>query len=157
MKCPNCGIDNPSSITVCQCGYSLATGPDLEKSLAKQAQEIREEVKKIHTVDSDVQAEVGEESKTVKGNREREISLSLRDNQLQEDKDTRMARAFGFGGILVWVLVILPSVWEWWFPETVAPDWKRILVAGLLAPFFYAVGAAIGASIAPHHSPTARR
>ena len=130
MRCPNCGIDNPSSITVCQCGYSLATGPDLEKSLAKQAQEIREEVKKIHTVDSDVPRE--------------EIS-------------TIMELAFGFSGIFVWVSVILPSVWEWWFPETVAPDWKQILVAGLLAPFFYGVGAAIGASIAPHHSPTARR
>ncbi len=130
MKCPNCGLENPSSITVCQCGYSLATGPDLEKSLAKQAQKIREEVKKIHTVDSDVPRE--------------EIS-------------TIMERAFGFGGIFVWVSVILPSVWEWWFPETVAPDWKQILVAGLLAPFFYGVGAAIGASIAPHHSPTARR
>ena len=130
MRCPNCGIDNPSSITVCQCGYSLATGPDLEKSLAKQAQEIREEVKKIHTVDSDVPRE--------------EIS-------------TIMELAFGFSGIFVWVSVILPSVWEWWFPETVAPDWKQLLVAGLLAPFFYGVGAAIGASIAPHHSPTARR
>jgi hypothetical protein len=130
MKCPNCGLENPSSITVCQCGYSLATGPDLEKSLAKQAQKIREEVKKIHTVDSDVPRE--------------EIS-------------TIMERAFGFGGIFVWVSVILPSVWEWWFPETVAPDWKQLLVAGLLAPFFYGVGAAIGASIAPHHSPTARR
>ena len=130
MKCPNCGLENPSSITVCQCGYSLATGPDLEKSLAKQAQEIREEVKKIHTVDSDVPRE--------------EIS-------------TIMELAFGFWGIFVWVSVILPSVWEWWFPETVAPDWKQILVAGLLAPFFYGVGAAIGASIAPHHSPTARR
>jgi hypothetical protein len=130
MKCPNCGLENPSSITVCQCGYSLATGPDLEKSLAKQAQKIREEVKKIHTVDSDVPRE--------------EIS-------------TIMELAFGFGGIFVWVSVILPSVWEWWFPETVAPDWKQILVAGLLAPFFYGVGAAIGASIAPHHSPTARR
>ena len=130
MKCPNCGLENPSSITVCQCGYSLATGPDLEKSLAKQAQKIREEVKKIHTVDSDVPRE--------------EIS-------------TIMERAFGFGGIFVWVSVILPSVWEWWFPETVAPDWKQIFVAGLLAPFFYGVGAAIGASIAPHHSPTARR
>ena len=130
MKCPNCGLENPSSITVCQCGYSLATGPDLEKSLAKQAQKIREEVKKIHTVDSDVPRE--------------EIS-------------TIMERAFGFGGIFVWVSVILPSVWEWWFPETVGPDWKQILVAGLLAPFFYGVGAAIGASIAPHHSPTARR
>ena len=130
MRCPNCGIDNPSSITVCQCGYSLATGPDLEKSLAKQAQKIREEVKKIHTVDSDVPRE--------------EIS-------------TIMELAFGFSGIFVWVSVILPSVWEWWFPETVAPDWKQILVAGLLAPFFYGVGAVIGASIAPHHSPTARR
>ncbi len=130
MKCPNCGLENPSSITVCQCGYSLATGPDLEKSLAKQAQKIREEVKKIHTVDSDVPRE--------------EIS-------------TIMELAFGLGGIFVWVSVILPSVWEWWFPETVAPDWKQILVAGLLAPFFYGVGAAIGASIAPHHSPTARR
>ena len=130
MKCPNCGLENPSSITVCQCGYSLATGPDLEKSLAKQAQKIREEVKKIHTVDSDVPRE--------------EIS-------------TIMELAFGFLGIFVWVSVILPSVWEWWFPETVAPDWKQILVAGLLAPFFYGVGAAIGASIAPHHSPTARR
>jgi hypothetical protein len=130
MKCPNCGLENPSSITVCQCGYSLATGPDLEKSLAKQAQKIREEVKKIHTVDSDVPRE--------------EIS-------------TIMELAFGFSGIFVWVSVILPSVWEWWFPETVAPDWKQILVAGLLAPFFYGVGAAIGASIAPHHSPTARR
>jgi len=130
MRCPNCGIDNPSSITVCQCGYSLATGPDLEKSLAKHAQEIREEVKKIHTVDSDVPRE--------------EIS-------------TIMELAFGFGGIFVWVSVILPSVWEWWFPETVAPDWKQILVAGLLAPFFYGVGAAIGASIATRHSPTARR
>ena len=130
MKCPNCGLENPSSITVCQCGYSLATGPDLEKSLAKHAQEIREEVKKIHTVDSDVPRE--------------EIS-------------TIMELAFGFSGIFVWVSVILPSVWEWWFPETVAPDWKQILVAGLLAPFFYGVGAAIGASIAPHHSPTARR
>jgi len=130
MKCPNCGLENPSSITVCQCGYSLATGPDLEKSLAKQAQKIREEVKKIHTVDSDVPRE--------------EIS-------------TIMELAFGFWGIFVWVSVILPSVWEWWFPETVAPDWKQILVAGLLAPFFYGVGAAIGASIAPHHSPTARR
>ena len=112
MKCPNCGLENPSSITVCQCGYSLATGPDLEKSLAKQAQKIREEVKKIHTVDSDVPRE--------------EIS-------------TFMERAFGFWGILVWLLVILPSVWEWWFPETVAPDWKQILVAGLLDPFFYGV------------------
>jgi len=130
MKCPNCGLENPSSITVCQCGYRLATGPDLEKSLAKQAQKIREEVKKIHTVDSDVPRE--------------EIS-------------TIMELAFGFSGIFVWVSVILPSVWEWWFPETVAPDWKQILVAGLLAPFFYGVGAAIGASIAPHHSPTARR
>ena len=130
MKCPNCGLENPSSITVCQCGYSLATGPDLEKSLAKHAQEIREEVKKIHTVDSDVPRE--------------EIS-------------TIMELAFGFSGIFVWVSVILPSVWEWWFPETVAPDWKQILVAGLLAPFFYGVGAAIGASIAPRHSPTARR
>ena len=130
MKCPNCGIDNPSSITVCQCGYSLATGPDLEKSLAKHAQEIREEVKKIHTVDSDVPRE--------------EIS-------------TIMERAFGFSGIFVWVSVILPSVWEWWFPETVAPDWKQILVAGLLAPFFYGVGTAIGASITARHSPTARR
>ncbi len=129
MKCPNCGLENPSSITVCQCGYSLATGPDLEKSLAKQAQKIREEVKKIHTVDSDVPRE--------------EIS-------------TIMERAFGFWGISVWVLVILPFVWEWWFPETVAPDWKQILVAGLLAPFFYGVGAAIGASIAARHSPTAR-
>ena len=130
MKCPNCGLENPSSITVCQCGYSLATGPDLEKSLAKQAQEIREEVKKIHTVDSDVP---------------------------REETSTIMELAFGFWGIFVWVSVILPSVWEWWFPETVAPDWKQILVAGLLAPFFYGVGAAIGASIAPHHSPTARR
>ncbi len=130
MRCPNCGIDNPSSITVCQCGYSLATGPDLEKSLAKQAQKIREEVKKIHTVDSDVP---------------------------REETSTIMERAFGFWGIFVWVSVILPSVWEWWFPETVAPDWKQLLVAGLLAPFFYGVGAAIGASIAPHHSPTARR
>ena len=127
MKCPNCGIDNPSSITVCQCGYGK---PDLEKSLAKQAQEIREEVKKIHTVDSDVPRE--------------EIS-------------TIMERAFGFWGISVWVLVILPSVWEWWFPETVAPDWNQTLVAGLLIPFFYGVGAAIGASIAARHSPTARR
>jgi len=130
MRCPNCGIDNPSSITVCQCGYSLATGPDLEKSLAKQAQKIREEVKKIHAVDSDVP---------------------------REETSTIMERAFGFWGIFVWVSVILPSVWEWWFPETVAPDWKQILVAGLLAPFFYGVGAAIGASIAAHHSPTARR
>ena len=127
MRCPNCGIDNPSSITVCQCGYET---PDLEKSLAKQAQEIREEVKKIHTVDSDVPRE--------------EIS-------------TIMERAFGFWGILVWLLVILPSVWEWWFPETVAPDWNQTLVAGLLIPFFYGVGAAIGASIAARHSPTARR
>ena len=130
MKCPNCGIDNPSSITVCQCGYSLATGPDLEKSLAKHAQEIREEVKKIHNVDSDVP---------------------------REEIRTIMELAFGFGGIFVWVSVISPSVWEWWFPETVDPDWKQLLVAGLLAPFFYGVGAAIGASIAPHHSPTARR
>ena len=130
MRCPHCGIDNPSSITVCQCGYSLATGPDLEKSLAKQAQKIREEVKKSHTVDSDVPRE--------------EIS-------------TIMERAFGFWGISVWVLVILPSVWEWWFPETVAPDWNQTLVAGLLIPFFYGVGAAIGASITARHSPTARR
>ncbi len=130
MKCPNCGLENPSSITVCQCGYSLATGPDLEKSLAKHAQEIREEVKKIHTVDSDVPRE--------------EIS-------------TIMERAFGFWGVSVWVLVILPSIWEWWFPETVAPDWKQTLVAGLLIPFFYGVGAAIGASITARHSPTARR
>ena len=130
MRCPNCGIDNPSSITVCQCGYSLATGPDLEKSLAKHAQEIREEVKKIHTVDSDVPRE--------------EIS-------------TIMERAFGFWGILVWLLVILPLVWEWWFPETAALDWKQTLVAGLLIPFFYGVGAAIGASITARHSPTARR
>jgi len=129
MRCPNCGIDNPSSITVCQCGYSLATGPDLEKSLAKHAQEIREEVKKIHTVDSDVP---------------------------REEVSTKMARAFGFWGISVWVLVILPSVWEGWFPETVFPAWKRMLVAGLLAPFFYAVGEAIGASITTRHSPTAR-
>jgi len=82
MKCPNCGIDNPSSVTVCQCGYSLVTGKaDLEKSLAEQAQEIREEVSTIK-VDADVQTEVGEESKTVKGNRERErpspfLSFSL--------------------------------------------------------------------------------
>ncbi len=63
MKCPNCGLENPDSATVCQCGYSLGTGKaDLEKSLAKQAQAIREEVKKIQTVDPDVQAEVGEES-----------------------------------------------------------------------------------------------
>ena len=130
MRCPNCGIDNPSSITVCQCGYSLATGPDLEKSLAKHAQEIREEVKKIHTVDSDVP---------------------------REEVSTIMERAFGFWGILVWVSVILPFVWEWWFPETVALDWKQILVAGLLAPFFYGVGTAIGASITARHSPTARR
>jgi len=130
MKCPKCGLENPSSITVCQCGYSLATGPDLEKSLAKHAQEIREEVKKIHTVDSDVPRE--------------EIS-------------TIMKRAFGFWGILVWLLVILPLVWEWWFPETAALDWKQTLVAGLLIPFFYGVGAAIGALITARHSPTARR
>ena len=110
--------------------WPVTTGPDLEKSLAKHAQEIREEVKKIHTVDSDVPRE--------------EIS-------------TIMELAFGFWGILVWLLVILPSVWEWWFPETVAPDWKQILVAGLFAPFFYGVGAAIGASITARHSPTARR
>ena len=140
MKCPNCGLENPSSITVCQCGYSLATGPDLEKSLAKQAQKIREEVKKIHTVDSDVPRE--------------EISTIKVDSDVQAEF---MERVFGFWGILVWLLVILPSVWEWWFPETVAPDWKQILVAGLLAPFFYGVGTAIGASITARHSPTARR
>jgi len=140
MRCPNCGIDNPSSITVCQCGYSLATGPDLEKSLAKHAQEIREEVKKIHTVDSDVPRE--------------EISTIKVDSDVQAEF---MERVFGFWGILVWLLVILPSVWEWWFPETVAPDWNQTLVAGLLIPFFYGVGAAIGASIAARHSPTARR
>ncbi len=140
MKCPNCGLENPSSITVCQCGYSLATGPDLEKSLAKQAQEIREEVKKIHTVDSDVPRE--------------EISTIKVDSDVQAEF---MERVFGFWGILVWLLVILPSVWEWWFPETVAPDWNQTLVAGLLIPFFYGVGAAIGASIAARHSPTARR
>jgi len=72
MKCPNCGLENPSSITVCQCGYSLATGPDLEKSLAKQAQEIREEVKKIHTVDSDVPRE-REETSTIMCDRPTEI------------------------------------------------------------------------------------
>ncbi len=79
-KCPNCGLENPDSAIRCQCGYSLGTGKaDLEKSLAKQAQEIRKEVKKIRPssdvqreevskveVDSDVQTEVGEESRTVK-------------------------------------------------------------------------------------------
>jgi len=44
MRCPNCGIDNPPSITACQCGYSLGTGEtDLKKSLAEQAQDIRHE------------------------------------------------------------------------------------------------------------------
>jgi len=82
MKCPNCGIDNPSSVTVCQCGYDLGTGQaGLGNSLAKQAQEIREEVKKIQTVDpdvpreevskvevdSDVQVDIGKETKPKRG------------------------------------------------------------------------------------------
>jgi len=57
MKCPQCGIDNPDSATICQCGYSLGTGKaDLEKSSAKQAQAIREEVSTIK-VDSDAQVD----------------------------------------------------------------------------------------------------
>jgi len=53
MKCPNCGVENPSSATVCQCGYDLATGQaGLQKSLKKQAQLIQEKAKQIR-VDSD--------------------------------------------------------------------------------------------------------
>jgi len=48
MKCPNCGLDNPSSVTVCQCGYDLATGKaSFRESLAEQAQGFRKGVKKI--------------------------------------------------------------------------------------------------------------
>jgi len=63
MKCPQCGLENPPSATVCQCGYSLETGKlGLHKSLAEQAQEIREEVKKVK-VDPDV---LEEEISTIK-------------------------------------------------------------------------------------------
>ncbi len=55
MKCPQCGLDNPASATVCQCGYSLGTGKaSLRESLAEQAQGFRKEVEKIQTVDPDV-------------------------------------------------------------------------------------------------------
>lgn len=47
MKCPNCGLDNPPSITVCPCGYDLGTGQaDLQKSLKEQVQLIQEEARR---------------------------------------------------------------------------------------------------------------
>jgi len=79
MKCPKCGLENPASATVCQCGYSLGTGKaSLRESLAEQAQGFRKEVKKIQTVDpgvpreeistikvdADVKAEVGKGHKS---------------------------------------------------------------------------------------------
>jgi len=61
MRCPNCGIENPTSEVTCQCGYSLKTGPvDVQQSLAEQASSIREEVEKIR-----VDAGVESESKTI--------------------------------------------------------------------------------------------
>ena len=48
MRCPNCGQENPSSATVCQCGHDLATGkPSLRESLAEQAQVFKKEVRRI--------------------------------------------------------------------------------------------------------------
>lgn len=47
MKCPNCDIDNPSSATICQCGYDLGTREaDLQQSLKEQVQLIREEARR---------------------------------------------------------------------------------------------------------------
>ncbi|MDA2934470.1 hypothetical protein MYX82_09010 [Acidobacteria bacterium AH-259-D05] len=85
MKCPNCGLENPPSATVCKCGHNLTTGKsNLKKSLAEQAQEIREEVKKVKVdpdvleeeistikVASGVPADIGEEPKPVKVEKER--------------------------------------------------------------------------------------
>ena len=43
MKCPECGIDNPSSVSVCQCGQILSEGSvDLKTSLDEQARSVRQ-------------------------------------------------------------------------------------------------------------------
>lgn len=46
MKCPNCGLENPPSASVCDCGHHLSKG----------------EVSRIQ-VDSDVQVDIGKENK----------------------------------------------------------------------------------------------
>jgi len=106
MKCPNCGLENPDSATICQCGYSLVTGKaDLEKSLAKQAQEIREEVKKIQTVDPDVPRE--------------EISTIKVDADVQVDigKETKPKRGTGAENLLTFfgsLSILFGASWILW-------------------------------------------
>ena len=61
MKCPKCGSENPSSVTVCDCGQILSDGGvDLKTSLAEQAQAIREEVKETKPVDLAVKVDIEE-------------------------------------------------------------------------------------------------
>jgi len=127
MKCPNCGLENPDSATVCQCGYSLVAGKaDLEKSLAKQAQEIREEVKKIQTVDPDIPRE--------------EISTIKVDSDAQVDTDEKpkpkgvkqvLSIALGILFILVGVFLLLGSVLNL-IEEGVDLTWlSLVLIAGI--------------------------
>ena len=73
--------------------------------------------------------------------------LDERDNQLQEDKDTRLETVFGIGGIFVGATVVWPFLWHLWFPDSSGFDWPQVLVGALLASLFYSLGAAIGGSI----------
>lgn len=58
MKCPNCGLESPSSATVCQCGCDLVIGKaNLRENLAEQAQDFRRGAKKIRP-SVDVKADI---------------------------------------------------------------------------------------------------
>ncbi len=73
--------------------------------------------------------------------------LDERDKQLQEDKDTRIEKVFGIGGIFVGATVTWPFLWRLWSPESSAFDLPQVLVAVLLASVFYSLGAVIGGSV----------